>query len=263
MFPKKSRPDWPALEFRKKKKLYSDYGNLFFVSPSKWLANCTQQSLLTREKPVFNIPNVIDARFFKSIDKKIARDIINLNTEEYVLAFGAVSISSPYKGWTELQKALKTLSEDRTFKRITILIFGSGYNKEIEDGIPFKTVFMGFLKDEYSTSLVYNAADIFVTPSLADNLPTTILESLSCGTPVVGFDIGGIPDMIRHKENGYLAKYKDSGDIANGIRYCLNNKIKGYLLPEFAKDTIVRQHIDLMNFCKIKLNNQSGNDKEF
>ncbi len=101
------------------------------------------------------------------------------------------------------------------------MIFGGGYNKEIADTVPFKTRFMGFLKDEYSTVLVYNAIDVFVTPSLADNFPTTVLECQACGTPVVGFEVGGIPEIIKHKENGYLAKYKDADDLANGIRFCL------------------------------------------
>jgi len=145
---------------------------------------------------------------------------------------------------------LEILSHDSNVERFSILIFGSGYNKQIEDSMPFKIRFMGFLKDEYSTSLVYNAADVFITPSLADNLPTTVLESLSCGTPVVGFDVGGIPDMIKHKWNGYLAKYGDAEDISNGIRFCLQNNIKGQLLPDFEKGTIIKKHLELMNTIK-------------
>ncbi len=109
---------------------------------------------------------------------------------------------------------------------------------------------MGFLQDEYSTALVYNAADVFIVPSLADNLPTTVQESLSCGTPVVGFEVGGIPDMISHKKNGYLAKYKDSGDIAEGIKFCINNRIKGYRLPDFEPSVIVQKHLELFEQIK-------------
>jgi glycosyltransferase involved in cell wall biosynthesis len=126
------------------------------------------------------------------------------------------------------------------------LIFGDGYNKAIADAAPFRTRFMGFLKDELSTVLVYNATDVFVTPSLADNFPTTVLECQACGTPVVGFDVGGIPDMIKHKDNGYLAKYKDADDLANGIKFCLETKIKGRLLPEFEKNILLKKHGDMM-----------------
>src|SRR5664280_852369 len=213
MFPKENVIDLAALEFRKKKKFFSDFKNLYFVSPSKWLHDCATQSFLTKGKPVYHIPNIVNSELFKPVDKKIARQFLNLNIDETVIAFGANSIESPYKGWPELQKALEILSHDQNTKNVSVLIFGSGYNKQIGNSIPFKTRFMGFLRDEYSISLVYNAADVFITPSLADNLPTTILESLSCGTPVVGFDVGGIPDMIKHKWNGYLAKYRDAEDI--------------------------------------------------
>lgn len=115
------------------------------------------------------------------------------------------------------------------------------------DSIPFRKRFMGYLKDETSLALVYNAADVFVTPSLADNLPTTVLESLACGTPVVGYNTGGIPEMIKHKENGYLADYKDPVDLSNGLRYCLDSGIKGRLLPEFRKEDIIAKYIRIIN----------------
>jgi glycosyltransferase involved in cell wall biosynthesis len=250
MFPAVKKNDLSAKEFRKKMQLYSKYNNLYFVSPSKWLYNCAKESLLTKSKPVFYIPNLIDNIIFKPADKTVARQILNIDVTETIIAFGAVSVNSPYKGWAYLQKALELLKQDDTIKNISVLIFGSGYDKDIAASIPFKTKFMGFLQDEYSTALVYNAADVFIVPSLADNLPTTVQESLSCGTPVVGFEVGGIPDMISHKKNGYLAKYKDSGDIAEGIKFCINNRIKGYRLPDFEPSVIVQKHLELFEQIK-------------
>jgi len=72
------------------------------------------------------------------------------------------------------------------------------------------------------------------------------MESMCCGIPVVGFDVGGIPDMISHKVNGYLAKYKDSEDLASGIRFCIENKLQGSVLPVFEKKAVVRKHLDLL-----------------
>jgi glycosyltransferase involved in cell wall biosynthesis len=246
MFIKDGLVDLARTEFRKKKKLYSEFENLYFVSPSKWLLNCTAQSALTKDKPVFHIPNIIDSGLFKKIDRKFARKLLNLDENETIISFGAFSVSSAYKGWSELLKALLILHSGQLVKNMTILIFGSGYNAEISDKVPFKTRFMGFLKDEFSTVLVYNAIDVLVTPSLADNFPTTVLECQSCGTPVVGFDVGGIPDIIRHKENGYLARYKDSEDLAAGIRFCLENDTKGYLLPEFSTENLIKKHSELL-----------------
>lgn len=247
MFKERGIIDLVRLEFRRKKRLYSEFENLHFVSPSKWLFNCTKQSFLTKDKPVHHIPNIVDADLFKPLGRGFARRMLNINESVPVVAFGAFSISSPYKGWSELLKALKILSSDMTVKNLTLLIFGAGYNKEIAESVPFNVRFLGFLKDEYSTVMVYNAADVFVTPSLADNFPTTVLESLSCGTPVVGFDVGGIPDMIIHKKNGYLARYREAEDLAEGIRFCMGKNIKGSLLPEFGKRVLMERHINLIN----------------
>jgi len=243
--------DLSAREFKKKLRLYSKYNNLYFVAPSRWLYNCSRESLLTKNKPAFYIPNIFDNTLFVPADKAATKQLLNIDANETVIAFGAVTVNSPYKGWKYLLRALEILSRDKVPGNVSVLIFGSGYNKEIEEAIPFKTRFMGYLKDEYSVSLVYNAASVFVVPSLADNLPTTVQESLSCGTPVVGFEVGGIPDMIRHKENGYLAKYKDAEDIAEGIRYCINNRVKGFVLPAFDREAVLKMHLEL--FDKVKM----------
>lgn len=245
VFSEPKKNDLASREFRKKSRLYSKYTNLYFISPSRWLYNCAKESLLTRNKPVFYIPNLFDNRLFRPVDKNAARQVLNLDNKETIIAFGAVSVNSPYKGWAYLLKALVQLKQEDKLQNVSVLIFGSGYNKQVDDAMPFKTRFVGYLNDEYSLSLVYNAADVFIVPSLADNLPTTVQESLSCGTPVVGFNVGGIPDMIKHKENGYLAKYKDAGDISEGIIFCISNSIKGYLLPDFEQNAVIKRHLAL------------------
>lgn len=237
--------DLMPFQFKSKFRLYEKFDNLYFISPSKWLYNCAKESAMLKSKEIFYIPNYLDKRVFKPTDKRTARKILNINPDDNVIAFGAISINSPYKGWSYLVKALELLKAEECYNNITILIFGSGYVKEIADSIPFATKFMGHLNDEYSTVLVYNSANVFIAPSLADNLPTTILESLSCGTPVVGFDVGGIPDMISHKENGYLAKYLDTNDLVEGIKFCLNKNIQGYNLAPFEPESILKKHFQL------------------
>ena len=250
LFPHTTGKDLSARQFNKKAKLYSRYKNLYFVSPSKWLYTCARQSALVKNKPVFHIPNVIDKMLFRPFDKKAARQILNIDTSSTVICFGAISVNSVYKGWEYLRKALELLDRSKSVGKITALIFGSAYDKQLADSIPFPAKFMGRLKDDYSTALVYNAADVFLAPSLADNLPTTVMESLCCGTPVVGFDIGGIPDMVIHKQNGYLSKYKDAEDLAGGIKYCIENGIKGYLPPDFDTSAIIDKHLELYEYIK-------------
>ena len=103
-----------------------------------------------------------------------------------------------------------------------------------------KTHYLGCLQDEISMALVYAAADVFVAPSLEDNLPNTVLESLSCGTPVVAFDIGGMPDMVSHKNNGYLAPGFDTTDLANGLLWVMDDKLRWEHLSHEARSTVVQ-----------------------
>lgn len=212
-------------EFEKKQKFYTHFDNIFFVSPSKWMYDCAMQSELTKNKPIYHIPNVLDRKLYKKFDKKVARDILNIGQEERVILFGAAAVDSPYKGWSYLNAAINLFYQQTQDDKISMLIFGGGNDASIAAAIPFPSRFMGRLKDEYTLALLYNAADVFIAPSLADNLPYTIFESLACGTPVVAFNIGGIPDLIQHKVNGYLANYKDAEDIARGIAFCLNHQL--------------------------------------
>jgi glycosyltransferase involved in cell wall biosynthesis len=250
ILPGEKTKDISYKQFESKRAVYDRYSNLYFISPSSWLYNLAQSAPLTRNKPIFHIPNAIDTTLFKPFDKKIAKGILNINENAYVISFGANKITSPYKGWRYLQQALQTLKEKNLDQEIVVLVFGSGPSEELKNAIPFKTKFMGYITDDYTTNLIYNASDVFVAPSLADNLPTTIIESMRCGTAVVGFEVGGIPDMIKHQENGYLAEYKNSEDLARGIEFCMNNDIKGQLSAQFDNDRIIQQHLDLFAYIK-------------
>lgn len=250
VFTSKKQKRFAINEFKRKLKLYKKHNNIIFVSPSKWLYNCAKNSSLLKDKPVFYIPNIMERTVFKPVDKQEAKKILNISTHLTVIAFGAISIDSYRKGGQYLNKALKILETQIDSSKVLILLFGSDYNEAIAETIPFKTRFMGYLEDEYTTSLAYNASDVFVVPSLADNQPTTVQESLACGTPVVGFNVGGIPDMIDHKQNGYLATYKDENDLANGIKFCLDNKIKGQMKPCFEMEETINKHLQLFEQFK-------------
>ncbi|MBS1752695.1 MAG: glycosyltransferase [Ferruginibacter sp.] len=247
MFTSSKKNDLSAREFKKKLKLYSSFNNFYFIAPSKWLYGCAKESLLTKNKPVFYIPNILDDAVYKKNNKAVARQLLNLPQDETIVAFGAIEISSPYKGWPYLKKALEIIHEETKDKKISVLIFGSCNKKLMDEAIPFKTVFMGYLKDEYTAALIFNAADIIIVPSLAEAFGYVVMESLSCGTPVVAFNVGGIPDLIRHKQNGYLAKLKDENDLANGIRFCLNNDVKGFLPEDLIPALTIQKHLDLLS----------------
>jgi len=122
--------------------------------------------------------------------------------------------------------------------------------------IPFEVHLLGKITNENKLVNCYNAADIYVAPSLQDNLPNTVIESLSCGTPVVAFNTGGMPDMIEHLKNGYLAELKSSEDLAAGIvallsdyglRLKMREKCRNDALEKFNETTIVNQYSAFYN----------------
>jgi glycosyltransferase involved in cell wall biosynthesis len=234
-------------QFRKKAKNFSRYPNLSFVTPSKWEYECTKKSALARNHKVFYIPNLIDTGLYKPFNKGFSREIFGIEADKKIILFGATaSITNPYKGWSFFKESLENLSHDvDSLNDINVVIFGCDYQTKIADSIPFKTVFLGKLHDNHTLCLAYNAADVFVVSSLAESFGQTILESLSCGTPVVGFNVGGIPDMVSDK-TGYLAEYKNSNDLARGIKKVLFENI---LFPEmksivsfFDQDNVAAMH---------------------
>ncbi len=97
---------------------------------------------------------------------------------------------------------------------------------------------MNIIQSQNELAELYSLADVFVTPAIEDNLPNTIMESLACGTPVVAFNTGGIPDMVVHQENGYLAEYKSSADLAAGIHYVLSSGKKNELSANARKKVL-------------------------
>ena len=104
--------------------------------------------------------------------------------------------------------------------QVAVLILG-GHAEEVVAQLPLEAFPLGYVNDEHRIVDIYNAADVFVLPSLSENLPNTIMEAMACGVPCVGFRVGGIPEEIDHKKNGYVAEYRSSEDLARGIRWIL------------------------------------------
>ena len=112
--------------------------------------------------------------------------------------------------------------------------------QEFEESFGFKTHYYGSNRDDLSLALLYSAVDVFVAPSIEENFAGTVFESLSCGTPVVAFDIGGMPDMITHRQNGYLAEPFNTDDLAAGIQWILDGD-SWQLLSKNARAFVERE----------------------
>ena len=227
----------------KKYKLYLKYKHLYFVSPSVWMDNCVANSLLAKKNNHFVIPNVVDEKIFKKIDKEVARNILNIDLDKIVISFGCVSTYNKFKGIDYLLDALDLLELDLP---IQLLVFGTKYQKDILQRSKYPVLFMGVITSDFLMSIINNAADIYVSPSLAESFGLTFLENLLCQTPVVGFDNTAIPEMIKHKVNGYLAKNEDVEDLAFGIKYLIENRLV-ISEGEYTSYAVVQQHMKLLS----------------
>ena len=209
--------DLSRTTFDRKMSVYNG-GKIAFVACSRWLASLARKARLTEGHCVTDIPNAIDTDLFSPRDKAQARTRLELPADRQLLLFGSMKTTDKRKGMDYLIEACRMLADrypDMT-DRLGVAVLGAasaGYT----DSFPFPIYCLDYVSDERELVDIYNAVDLYVTPSLQDNLPNTIVEAMSCGTPCVGFDTGGIPQMIAHRVNGYVARYKSAEDLAEGI----------------------------------------------
>lgn len=198
-------------------KMKSWNNKLVIVTGSNWLSKKASESLIFKNNPIFTIPNALDVNYFKNIDKAIARQKLGLPREKLIIGFGAADADSdPRKGFDLLVEAMKHLHvEDDYF----IAVFGADMPS---DSIKIDGKYFGHIGDEKLLAF-YNAIDVMIVPSRQDHMPQTGTEAQSCGTPVVGFNTSGLPDIVEHKVTGYLAEPYDVQDLASGIVWCLKS----------------------------------------
>lgn len=226
-----SMGDWSARLLKRKAKAIEG-GNITVVSPSGWMDSNVARSALLRDFKHCIIPNPIDTDFYHTKEKDKSDKILTLT-------FGAVNaVSTPYKGYKKLMEALDILEREYLGDfQVQALIFGADKGEERADK-KIRIKYLGYLSEMQMAEL-FRDADIYVMPSLDDNLPGTVMECLACGTPVVAFDVGGVPDMICHKQNGYLAEYGNSKDLARGIYWVMTHN-ENNVLGKFGREHIVK-----------------------
>ena len=217
-FLKSKGKDLSTSVFDKKLSLYKE-ANITFVGCSRWLSGRAKKSYLLRDKTVLSIPNPINTEVYHPMDQDMTRELLGLPSGKRLLLFGALNVTDKRKGIDYLIEALRKIEK----QDMELVVFGQ-VKDDIRGLFPVPIHSMGYLSDESKIVALYNAVDMFITSSLEENLPNTIMESMACGTPCVGFEIGGIPEMIDHKINGYVANYKDASDLANGIRWVLEHE---------------------------------------
>ncbi len=231
---------------KKKAKIY-DNSNFHIVTPSKWLADKVKQSVL-KDKPLSIIYNSVDTLTFKPYNKRECRKSLGLPPDKrIILTIAKRGQSNPWKGGNYAQEALKAFAGD---SRAFFVDLGGDIN---DNNGEIRAV--SYISDPAILARYYSAADILLYPSLADNCPLVVLEAMACGLPIVAFDTGGIPELVEHKINGYIAEYKNVNDLKTGIEYLLNlapqeiEKMKQYsvnkIKSSFTLDLMADKYIQL------------------
>lgn len=200
--------------WRRKQQLLQGH-HITFVACSEWLASEARRSALLKDQTIVSIPNPIDTNIYRPGDQRMARRALGLPEKSKIILFVAQRVTNPYKGMDYLIRACRSLPDDTT-----IAILG-GHADELVDRLPLRSFPLGYINDEQRIVQVYQAADVFVLPSLSENLPNTIMEAMACGVPCIGFRVGGIPEEIDHLKTGYVAAYRDAEDLARGLRWVL------------------------------------------
>ncbi len=217
--------DFSARVFARKREAYKAGGRIAFVGCSQWLAALAAEAPLCAGHTVESIPNPIDTAFYTPVESKAeARRVLGLPQDKRILLFVAFKATDPNKGISYLAAATDFLrkKEPEAAARLSVAIAGKEAD-EAAKSFSVPAYPLGYVTETERMRLVYQAADVLVMPTLMDNLPNTIVEAMACGVPCVGFEVGGLPQMIDPGVNGYLAKYKDSEDLARGIALTLGS----------------------------------------
>ena len=201
-----------------RKQAMIDGENIYYVACSKWLESEAKSSKLLDGQKITSIPNPIDLHIYNKGNKTEARQRLGLPTDKKLILFASQRATNVNKGMGYLIEACRQLQD---IPNLGVIILG-GHAEEVTSQLSIANFPLGYVNDEQRIVDVYNAADVFVLPSLSENLPNTIMEAMACGVPCVGFKVGGIPEEIDHKKNGYVAEYRNSEDLARGIRWILS-----------------------------------------
>jgi glycosyltransferase involved in cell wall biosynthesis len=243
--------DLCRLVWQRKKKAWKDC-SFKVISPSNYEKRLFDQSVLFQNSAsqCSVIPYIVPDTIFRPLDRALLRGLYNIPAGKKVLGFGAaykIDSKKSIKGGHLLLEALKKIKNAEDYY---LVVFGQVDNSFYKE-ISLSVFLAGNITNAYILAGIYNLCDVFICPSLIDNLPNTCLEALFCGVPIAAFNVGGIPDIVEHKKNGYLAKAYDPADLCQGIMYCLDNQQKMAQASitkahqDFCKEDIVHKHIEL------------------
>ena len=241
-----------------RKKQLLDNHHISFVACSRWLEQQAKQSALLSQHVITSIPNPIDTHTFHPIDKKDARKRVGLPEDRKIILFVSQRVTDQRKGMEYLVEAIDKMAKTypEASQHLGVAILG-GHAEEFTDKLALPVYPLGYVNDEKKIVDVYNAVDVFVLPSLEDNLPNTIMEAMACGVPCVGFKTGGIPEEIDHRKNGYVAEYCNAEDLMHGIRWVLEEADYASLCTQAVKKVMTSYSQNSVSLRYIEVYNQA------
>lgn len=210
--------------------------DLTVVAPSRWIAESAAKSSLFADRNIEVIPTGVDTSHFRPRDRASARADLGLPADRHLILFGALGATTdPRKGFAELSVVLERLGQSPSAADITLVVFGDdGGPPGMADGHMPKLL-LGRIDDRERLATLYAAADVLICPSLEDNLPNVTLEALACGTPIVAFAIGGMPDIVDDRVCGRLVPANDTAAMADAVSWVVREAGTGTALRQAAR----------------------------
>ncbi|WP_165922853.1 glycosyltransferase [Anseongella ginsenosidimutans] len=250
----RSSNDWSHRTWNAKAKAYGR-GRITWVAPSSWMGESVRKASLARGNEVAVIGNALETNVFHPGDRHSARQQLGISQDAFVLLAGHMPSSTDrHKGGAELIQAIRRFRELPGVDHAKILlVFFGGKDRDEADSWPYPAHFAGKIGQEEKLAGYYQAADVFLFPSLQESMGYTALESLACGTPVVAFRTSGVTDVVLHEENGYLATLGDTDQFAEGISWIYHHPSRGELASRgvahatghFESGLIAEKHLAL------------------
>lgn len=240
----------PGKQLNNKIKL-KKYCNMFWIAPSMWLCEKARASVVVESKRLQYIPNAISNNFFR-LDKAFSKKALGLSEDYKYILFGANNlVNNPYKGYDLFLKVVNIVShkiEEELIDNVKIILFGATDNQQLKEEIRIPTYFMGDVSDEYTMNLLYNASDVLLLTSVAENAPLVIQECKASGTPIVAFNVGGIPEMIKNKDDGFVYDIDDiDGMASKAMEILLSNKSGNNSFDSSINETVISEHMKLID----------------
>lgn len=230
-----SGPDLNRWVWNRKRRTFAQIGDLTIVTPSRWLARCAAQSVLLRDRRIEVIPTGQDTTRYRPLPRHVARELLGLPQDARFVMTASMALDDRRKGVHLLLQALESL-RGRDYRLLLL-----GDPPKTLPQLPIEAHWIGRLHDDVSLALAYSAANVFVAPSMEENLANTVIEAMACGIPCVAFDVGGMPDIIRPERNGYLARPFETEDLARGILALLESGEAWERFSQEARQTVAAE----------------------